>query len=378
MNKDYTTKEEMQRGGIVDIELYKPGDPSANELYIMSTSGSLGNPLVLVRKTPPPQYRHLNMNMERRYIYVGSRRQAGLLLQYQLHHETNEFTCFLNKEEFDSVDPVWFFTELMPLELGGNPLAYLDVLRTAVQKHPPLRELPLVISVGSSILSPEALKEIQEMFPKATPRFRYYSSETAPASLGKSCPNIIKKYHTLVPGGCSAIHTPYEVEILEADEDGWGEVVLTTYHLNKYRTGDWGKFIPELCPCGETQTLLVRGRFRADKVICNGAIFHITEIERVMEKFSRYIKDMRIEVEEKTAPHTYGTVKLRIIPTKELKARENPETYIGELLAKELAVSKTKRLADLVERGAFEKPSVELLPYFPFGEKEIRVKKIVY
>jgi len=64
-------------------------------------------------------------------------------------------------------------------------------------------------------------------------------------------------------------------EIADADEDGFGELVLTTLHreampLIRYRTGDIGRITTEKCPCGSVLPRIEHLRGRKN----NCAVFH--------------------------------------------------------------------------------------------------------
>lgn len=64
------------------------------------------------------------------------------------------------------------------------------------------------------------------------------------------------------------------VEILRPDQEGYGELVITTVHrevmpLIRYRTGDVARLIPEDCPCGLPFRLLSPLRGRTDEMVAS-------------------------------------------------------------------------------------------------------------
>ncbi|MGE5327093.1 MAG: phenylacetate--CoA ligase family protein, partial [Deltaproteobacteria bacterium] len=77
-------------------------------------------------------------------------------------------------------------------------------------------------------------------------------------------------------------------ELLERDEDGYGELVVTTLSrrtmpLIRYRVRDVARFIEELCPCGVTLRRLSRIKGRRDEMVVMGAgNMHPEIFERVL------------------------------------------------------------------------------------------------
>jgi phenylacetate-coenzyme A ligase PaaK-like adenylate-forming protein len=96
----------------------------------------------------------------------------------------------------------------------------------------------------------------------------------------------------------------------------WGEVVFTTLTreampLIRYRTGDFGRFIPDQCPCGTTLKTLSRisGR-RKNLVQLDGQTFlNLSDLEDLI--FSQnQILDFSVSLEEGTESETALALKL--------------------------------------------------------------------
>lgn len=95
------------------------------------------------------------------------------------------------------------------------------------------------------------------------PLYMTYGSTELGATLGAECPEK-NGYH---------LHEyDYAVEVVDADEEGYGEIVFTTLArtvmpLIRYRTGDIARLISGTCPCGLPFRRLSTIRGRTDEVI---------------------------------------------------------------------------------------------------------------
>ncbi len=95
------------------------------------------------------------------------------------------------------------------------------------------------------------------------PLFMTYASTELGASLGAEC-RARDGYH---------LHEyDYAVEVVDADAEGYGEIVFTTLNrqtmpLIRYRTGDIARLLPEPCRCGIPFRRLSAIRGRMDEVI---------------------------------------------------------------------------------------------------------------
>jgi phenylacetate-CoA ligase len=95
------------------------------------------------------------------------------------------------------------------------------------------------------------------------PLYMSYGSTELGATLGGEC-RVKQGYHLN--------EYDFAVEVVDADEDGYGEVVFTTLNrsvmpLIRYRTRDIARFIPEPCACGLPFRRLSPIRGRRDEVI---------------------------------------------------------------------------------------------------------------
>jgi phenylacetate-CoA ligase len=108
----------------------------------------------------------------------------------------------------------------------------------------------------------ERLRGLIEAYWRA-PLYMTYASTELGAGLGAECP---------AKAGYHLNEYDYAVEVVDPDEEGFGEVVFTTLTrtvmpLIRYRTRDIARLIPEACPCGLPLRRLSAIRGRSDEVI---------------------------------------------------------------------------------------------------------------
>jgi phenylacetate-CoA ligase len=108
----------------------------------------------------------------------------------------------------------------------------------------------------------EHLRSLIEGYWQA-PLYMAYASTELGAGLGAECP---------AKAGYHLNEYDYAVEVVDPDEEGFGEIVITTLTrsvmpLIRYRTRDIARLIPEPCPCGLPLRRLSAIRGRSDEVI---------------------------------------------------------------------------------------------------------------
>lgn len=216
------------------------------------------------------------------------------------------------------------------------------------------------------------LEKMQEVFPKSESHLTYGMSEIG--VIGIDCSYLTKKY----PSDASRIFHPVQrVTVVERDQDDIGEIVVTTPELSNYLTGDAGRIIKERCGCGAEETLFHYGRVNYDIVNCAGAVFHRSEIDRVFSLLNDFVKDYYLEIKEVFGEgKTIGSVTIKIVPTAKLLAIKNSEDFVCDFVKKNLSLTKTRSLGDLIRDGIFLSPKVEFVSSFPLSDKKIRMKKV--
>ena len=123
-----------------------------------------------------------------------------------------------------------------------------------------------------------------------------YASTEAATILGFECTHR-EGYHLNEFDFC--------VEIVDADSEGYGEIVLTTVNrrvmpLIRYRTGDMARWLPEPCPCGLPFRRLSPLRGRIDEqVSCAWGNVHPDFFEPLLRRVPGAINDWQAAVFER-------------------------------------------------------------------------------
>lgn len=103
----------------------------------------------------------------------------------------------------------------------------------------------------------------------------------------------------------------FYVEILKPDNEGYGEVVITTVHrtvmpLIRYRTRDVARLITESCPCGLPFRRLSPLRGRLDEIVASvwGNV-HPDFFEKILDPIGEIGDDWQIALLEKQGKQTF-------------------------------------------------------------------------
>jgi len=358
------------------IEHYIPGDPSTKKLVIFSSGGTTGNPLTMIRREPDDtDIMDWYYSGFTQYCRVISRRQIALrVCQSLLSNQSNgKRFFFLSKDDFDLPDVLEKVEEFKPEKLGGSSSAlarFFEKLNLTKRSHFLSSSIKAII-FHSELISRALYRQVRSDFPDADIEF-YYSFTESSINLGRSCPHIIKKYYER--NGCTAVHPIFDTEIADLSEDAIGEIVISTHELHKYHTGDIGTLIEEQCPCGSKKTLLIYGR--EDRVHCLGATFLASEVDKIFDTLSAYVKDYRLEVsQENNRAKEIGKVAISILPTQKLRSHESAEKLIADTVFENLYITPTRTLATLVREGLFTNPVIKFVDSLPTSIKQRRLTK---
>lgn len=228
-----------------------------------------------------------------------------------------------------------------------------------------------IIRLAGDMLTERAERQLLDLFPNASLWSIYALSEIGMVS-SHPCGNLPRNtYHP---------RHDVEVAIVEPDEAGIGEIVVTMRsstgeQLAAYRTGDIGRFIEGACPCGAHTSFQVLGRAGFDYLKFAGALLRREELDRVMEalhSYDEYLAEVtRIEAEAATRWKMVLSVwRSDGVGTSAL-ARE-----IAERVARELYMTPTQTLSDLIEKGMFLPLEVVFSPHRLIvpGKKDIRLR----
>lgn len=169
------------------------------------------------------------------------------------------------------------------------------------------------------------------------------------------------------------------VEIHDPDTDGAGDLLVST-RLNqttlipRYRTGDIAKIHEAPCLCGEKITFEILGRRGYDYIKLVGATLRQEECDRVAKVLGAF-DDYRLEASNVAeGSRLKGKIILRIF-RKDGIGTSDLGREIGERFSRELFLTPTRTLADLVADGMCAPLSVEFVRE-PFPQKHKDIKLI--
>ncbi len=200
------------------------------------------------------------------------------------------------------VDPVDIYRRLpsyrFNVVMSGTPwLARFTEVAQAEGRPYPLKLL--VGGGGGGIL--KKTRAWIEAFWQAPVCVTYGLTETA-TSLGFEC---------LRRDGYHLNEFDFFVEILNPDDEGYGEVVVTTVNrqvmpLIRYRTRDVARIIPESCPCGLPFRRLSPLRGRLDEIVASvwGNV-HPDFFEKILDPIREIGDDWQVALLEKQGKQTF-------------------------------------------------------------------------
>ncbi|MEK6703769.1 MAG: AMP-binding protein [Planctomycetota bacterium] len=197
----------------------------------------------------------------------------GLLCHYGLMANGN--FC----QAFGKVDPVEVYRRLAQQRINvvmGEPTWLIRLTEIAERQGP----LPLKVILGGAEEMPaEAVPWMERVWSPAKVKMCYASVEMATSIGFQPCPNQ-NGYHLDV--------LDFAHEIIEPDEDGFGELVFTTLSrrtmpLIRYRTRDVTRITPGGCSCGLSTPHMAKLRGRRDElVVASGGNLYPLMFERII------------------------------------------------------------------------------------------------
>lgn len=171
----------------------------------------------------------------------------------------------------------------------GEPTWMVQLTELAEAKG---RAYPLKLIVGSGEMLTERARAWIEKIWQAT-FLMAYASVDAGTAIGLEC-HEKQGYHVN--------DAELWVEIVDPDEEGYGEVVFTTLSrttmpLIRYRTKDIARFIHEPCPCGRPGWRLSKIIGRADEmVVFGGGNIHPSFFEVIFKEIPEITEDWQVAV----------------------------------------------------------------------------------
>lgn len=360
--------------GVQNIASYIPGDPSTQRMALMTSSGTAGNPTMLVvQDTEDSSLLELRYGFFRHFCRVFARRQVGVnnVLSLLRSDHSGRRLLYLEQDDFtDGTDIHRTLEEFQPDTVAGGATAVRILIDKIVAQlgNSMLPKSITKISLSSEIPELSIVQRLRSLFPAISIVARYNLSESL-NTIGTSCPYIFNKYYDTKL--CTIVHPYVRTEIHNLNEAGYGEIVISTPEMPTYKTGDYGSLITEKCPCGKDVVLFVYAR--EDRVHCEGATFVLSLIEQVLERLHLHIKDFEFEVHAPTdrKPH----IKLITIPTETAHSSPEANAFISTYLNTHLYVTKTRTLGELITAGIFANTEVLFESDFPPQSKKRRLRK---
>ena len=380
--KIYLTKKDLNRKEKVHgMDRYMPGDDSTKTLFIRTTSGTTGTPTVMIKKCDPDQYLY-GQTDDTALLRVNHLHAIGLQFTEQniIDKKSGPYTrtLYLNPEEIPDLHLEQVLKEFTPTFVHSTPSLFNHLVQTLRQKN--ILQL-LVSSLKTLLLSGELagkslMRKLTDTFPDIAMYRSYGMAEFG--MIGISCETLTRAAEE-TEISCTKVH-PYDMfryEILNPDEGGLGEVVITKPGLSRYRTGDVGKLEEGLCACGKNLTLTIFGRINYDHVTCLGATIILSHLEELFDELNAYVKDFLVEVREiHNGIESVGELTISVVPT-DGRLPENLDTnFILNHIEKNLFVTKTRTLEMIIDNGIFIPSSIRVVDTFFSSGKKVRLRKV--
>jgi phenylacetate-CoA ligase len=226
------------------------------------------------------------------------------------------------------------------------------------------------INVFGEFLTDTTISMLSEFFPNGTVRSLFAVSEIGAVST-VSCDHQPLNFYHPRPG--------IEVAVYEPDEVGVGELLVSTLlnqtiPIERYKTGDSVRIHTGECQCGQTTTFEVLGRRGYDYLKIAGVTLRQEETERVAHALHAF-DDYRVEASSvREGEHMKGKIVLHVF-RKDGVSSEELAREIGTKFARELRLTPTRTLADLVEQKIFV-PIEVVFKDMPFPDANKNIKLI--
>ena len=336
---------------------------------IRMTSGTTGGePLVIISQ--PPKAAGWFLAAERILVCYGSlNARLNNILPYRRNSASSNVRVFpieINdmREPLSSLGDI--VADFKPDRIIGVPSF---IMRLAAILDADTRSGVKMLRLAGEMISARQKQSLIAWFPKATVSAIYVATEIGPISK-PTCAHVpLNHYH---------VRDGVTVEISEPDDNGVGDILVSTtisetMSIEKYRVGDVGRIHTTPCPCGAAETIELLGRRGSDYLKLAGALLRQEEFNRVSLLFPNSIDDYRAEAREVIQGTTpKGKVTLRIYSSRG-SGTEELAREIGTRFSRELFVTPTQTLSELVKKGIFL-PMEVIFEQHPFPQKNKEVK----
>jgi phenylacetate-coenzyme A ligase PaaK-like adenylate-forming protein len=366
----YLTKQDLAER-VYGIERYHPGDPSTRDLALAASSGTTtGRPTLLAMQWPLASYdrafREWTEPLQSAVRISNNNCRTLRLFHGMLAMDTVDRVMVLEARDMLPENLSQIMGEYKPRSLNGQISQVILFAETLASTGAAdlCTQFTRVQTFGEMFTSARQ-RLLETFFPNAVLQSSYAASEMANST--SRCPSSNEgRYHVYTDA-------PVSFVIAEPDDQGIGEIIVTTNELANYRTGDLGKLDPRPCPCGESPTLLLYGRKGFDIVPVLGALFLKAELERALEPYLGSLTDYQLRVGEALRNgKRIGKAEFDFVPRKEMTISP---IEIAERIARSLFVTKTRTLAELTEVGIFAPLTATRVDAIQRGMKKIPLKR---
>lgn len=342
------------------------GDARARAVRM--TSGTTGSPLVLMMDhAPDPSRAALWYGGAKRIMVCIGSRNARLFNAYPHFRFGDDDVSVLALDAVDLQQPrAKLLSAFAPERLVGFPSI---IVRVGGLLTPEARENVRSIRMTGEVLSKEMEDYLRDAFPQAKQSMVYAMNEVGILSK-TNCTHLPRNEY----------HPSHNVKIDIVDvEEGIGEIVVSKsnifrdFSVEHYRTGDYGRFISNECPCGDLVTFELLGRKGYDYIKVAGVILTLEECERVMRHMPYTIEDYRIEV---SAFIKDGIPRGNLILEVSMDGRAGTDALGNEIahaFSEKLFLTPSRTLASFVKDDVFRITVRFRTEPYPHGNKRVKL-----
>lgn len=348
-------------------EFEPPRGEAAWQWWLYATSGTTGNPIVSVVRGQFGAWSAQGFfTSARTLICVGT---MGMRLSYARFSrrdavETNAYLALDIKDLISGAGPV--IGDFRPEKIVGTPSFMLKVAELLDKRT--AGDVKHLCCVGE-VMTADMARALVRRFPDASIRSAYGAVEYGPLSK-PSCAYLPMNWYHPLPS--------VTVEVHEPDGTGVGDLLVSGMKngiipFRRYRVGDVGRLKKEFCPCGESAAFEVIGRRGYDYIKLAGSILRQEEFDRVSRLLGAW-DDYRAEA---SSVIEGGKQKGRITIKAYRSGGRGTDAFereVAERFSRELYLTPTQTLGDLVERGLFVPLRISYTDRpFPVYNKTVRL-----
>ena len=372
------TKKTDVVSNLYGLENYHPGEDSVKKLAIRVSSGTSGSGLSMLVRDNLKIYPERYLSQFKRSIVIFGRNPSALgLINFLFHYTPAERVMLLDDYDLQHPEIGRLIEEFGPSELHALPTSHLRAILLRFKVVGILNSLKTIklISVSGELLSVVQKEKLRSFFSSSSVCVSNYGASEVGAA-AYSCPILDKTYEGQ---DIMVLHPWKKLIIVNKNEEGVGDIIISTTELGDYKTGDRGKIIEEECACGEKFTFIPYGRTDFDVVTAAGALFLLPEVERGLGSLSSLVVRFRVEVSESEDEHALrGLVTVKIVPTKQGDLMPNLKEVVTNTLEENLFVTRTRTLGELVQEKIFSPTEVVIGTddLLPDTAKEVKLMKV--